>query len=318
MTQVTRAQKARLGIFLGAGLFVLIGGLVVLAGLKLGEKRDHYAVRYQEAAVSLSGLEVGAPVKYSGIRVGRVDSVRIDPKDVSVIVVEVTLDHGTPVAEDSRADLGSQGITGLKYIELTRGSRAAGVRLPGEDIPPGQSAFDALTSQAGDIAKKIDIVLDRVADLTGRDMKDRVAKLLDRSDELLATVNGLLEENRAALKTVAARLASTAEEADALAAQLSGTARRANALLDEATAVVHAARATPDKLNAALTEATGTLAESRTLVANLGALLQHSRRDLIDTITYLRETAENVNVLSEKLKEDPTLLLRHEDEDENP
>src|SRR5262249_13200599 len=158
-------------------------------------------VRYQEAAVSLSGLEVGAPVKYSGIRVGRVDAVRIDPMDVSVIVVEISLDHGTPVAEDEKADLGTQGITGLKYAELTRGSAKPRVREPGEEIPAGQSAFDTLTSQAGDVARKLEIVLDRLANLAGEDMKTRVAGVLDRSNKLLETINSVLEENRASLKT---------------------------------------------------------------------------------------------------------------------
>ncbi len=307
MSEVTRAQKVRLGVFVVAGLTVLVGGLIILAGLRLGQRRDRYQIRYQEAAVSLSGLEIGAPVKYSGIRVGRVDAVRIDPKDVGVIVVEISLDHGTPVAEDERADLGSQGITGLKYVELTRGSSKARVREAGEDIPPGQSAFDALTTQAGDIARKAEIVLDRVASLTGDDMKQRIAKVLDRTDQLLATVNALVDENRVALKTLAEKLADTAAQADALATQLSGAARRASALLDESTALVKGSRATPEKLNALLDEAGG-------LVTGLNGMIQRSRRDLQETITSLRDAAENVNVLSEKLKEDPTLLLRHEDE----
>jgi phospholipid/cholesterol/gamma-HCH transport system substrate-binding protein len=318
LAQVTRAQKLRLGVFVGAGLTVLVGGLAVLAGLKLGERRDRYRVRYQEAAVSLSGLEVGAPVKYSGIRVGRVDAVRIDPGDVSVVIVELSLDHGTPVAEDEKADLGSQGITGLKYVELTRGSAKARVRAPGEDIPPGQSAFDALTAQAGDIARKVDVVLDRVANLTGEDMKERVGKVLDRSEQLLATVNSLLEENRAGLKQAVARLSATAAEADELAAQLAVAARRASVLLDETTERIRSTRATPDKLNAVLDQAQGALAESRTLLGSLNSVIAQSRRDILETIGLLHDTAENVNTLSEKLKDDPTLFIRHEDEDETP
>ena len=87
---VTRAQKVRLGIFLVVSALLLIGGLVILAGARLGEKRDLYFVRYAEGEVSLNGLDVGSPVKYSGIRVGRVDRISIDPSDVSVIVVTIS------------------------------------------------------------------------------------------------------------------------------------------------------------------------------------------------------------------------------------
>jgi phospholipid/cholesterol/gamma-HCH transport system substrate-binding protein len=317
MPQVTRAQKIRLGAFVAAGLFVLVGGLVLLAGLRLAERRDSYSVRYQEAAVSLSGLEIGAPVKYSGIHVGRVDGVHVDPKDVGVIVVELSLDHGTPVAEDERADLGSQGITGLKYVELTRGSAKARVRSPGEDIPPGASAFDALTTQAGDIAKKVDQVLDRILSLTDDVMKQRIATLLDRTNTLLGTVNGLLEENRESLKTLATSLSATAASADELAANLAGTAKRASNVLDEAARFLRSARATPETLNAALVEVTSTLAESRTLLGSVNTIFQRSRRDITEAITYVRDAAENLKTFAEKVKDDPTLLLRREDDGED-
>ncbi|HYU15587.1 MAG TPA: MlaD family protein, partial [Candidatus Acidoferrum sp.] len=209
MAQVTRAQKLRLGIFLAAGLAVLIGGLAILAGLKLGERRDSYVVRFRDSGVSLSGLDIGSPVKYSGIRVGRVDAIRIDPDDVSVIQVELSLDHDTPVADDSVANLGSQGITGLKYVELSRGSRTARVRVPGEEIPPGTSLLDNLAQRADQIAVKAETVLDRVAVLAGPDMKERLARLLDRSEELLGTVDSVLRENRESLKTLAERVTGT-------------------------------------------------------------------------------------------------------------
>ena len=61
MTQVTRAQKVRLGIFIAAGLTVFVGGVVVLAGLKLIEGRDEYVVRFRDSDVSLNGLRSRVP-----------------------------------------------------------------------------------------------------------------------------------------------------------------------------------------------------------------------------------------------------------------
>jgi phospholipid/cholesterol/gamma-HCH transport system substrate-binding protein len=325
VAQVTRAQKLRLGVFLAAGLAVLVGGVLILAGLKLGERRDPYVIRWRDATVSLSGLDVGSPVKYSGIRIGRVDAVRIDPADVSVILVEISIDGGTPIAEDTKANLGSQGITGLKYIELTRGSAGARVREPGEEIPAGASLFDELASQAGDIARKVDRVLDRVLDLTGPDMKQRLASILDRTDRLLATVNDTLEENRVSLRTLAERLSGTATQIEALSAELAGTARRANALLDNASGVLRGARVTPERVNAFLEQGTAVLAESRALLGAEGLgrtmttfnnLLAQNRGSLVEIVGYLRETAENLSALSQKLRDDPTLLLRGESGDE--
>ena len=318
MAQVTRAQKVRLGIFIGVGLTVLVGGLLILAGSKLGEKRDLYAVRFREAGVSLNGLDVGSPVKYSGIRIGRVDAVRIDPDDVSVILVELSLDHKTPVAEDSKANLGSQGITGLKYIELTRGTSGARVRRPGEEIPPGTSLFDTLSASAEQIAKKVETVLDRVSDMTGPDQKDRIARVLERTEALLTTVDAMLTENRESLKSLAEQVAIVSTE-------LAGTAKQANALLGEATQLVRNAKATPARLNAFLEQGTAVLAESRAVLGPDGlqrtlgavnAVIGQTRQQLVEAIGLVREAAENASAFTQKLRDDPSLLLRGGGSDE--
>jgi phospholipid/cholesterol/gamma-HCH transport system substrate-binding protein len=206
--------------------------MLILAGMKLGESRDTYTVRFSQANVSLSGLEVGSPVKYSGLRIGRVEAVGVAKDDVGVILVTLSIDGGTPVAEDSKANLGSMGITGLKYIELTRGSKEAKLRKPGAVIPEGASLIDDLTDQAGEIARKVQVTLDNVNALTGPDMKDRVSRLLDRSERTLAEVEGLLVENRDSFKLLSARLAVTADEVSNIASGLNGTVERANGLLD--------------------------------------------------------------------------------------
>lgn len=322
MAQVTRAQKVRLGIFLAAGLAVLVGGLLFLAGLKLIEGRDDYVVRYRDQDVSLSGLEVGSPVKYSGIRVGRVDAVRVDPDDVSVILVELSLDEDTPVAEDSKADLGSQGITGLKYIELTRGTRGARIRKPGEEIPAGRSIFDNLAQKADQIAGKAEIVLDRIAVLTG---PDRLGRLIDTSEKFLATLNEVLTDNRDSLKTLAASLTGTAEQANLLAAELAKTAKQANALLREATVLVHNSKATPGRLDAFLAESTAVLKESKVLLgpegmqktlSRVNSMLAQTHRQIVETVGMMREVAQNAAAFTEKIRDDPSLLLLGDDDDE--
>ena len=312
MAEITRAQKVRLGIFIGVGLTVLVGGLVILGGSKLVERRDHYLVRFREAAVSLNGLDVGSPVKYSGIRVGRVDSVRVDPNDVSVILVELSLDHKTPIAVDTMANLGSQGITGLKYIDLTRGTSGARVRKPGEEIPTGTSLFDSLALQAGQIATKVEAVLDRLSDMTGPDQKDRIARVLDRTEALLTTVDAMLTENRESLKKLA-------EQVEVVATELAGTAKQANALLGEATQLVKNAKATPVRLNAFLEQGTAVLAESRVVlgpdglqrtIGAVNAVIGQTRQQLVEAIGLVREAAENASAFTQKLRDDPSLLLR--------
>jgi len=84
--KLTRAEKVRLGTFVATGLTLFIGGVLSLAGLKVWERRDIYTANFDE---SVSGLEVSAQVKYQGLRVGRVDAMRVNPKDPGVIEVNI-------------------------------------------------------------------------------------------------------------------------------------------------------------------------------------------------------------------------------------
>ena len=322
MAQVTRAQKVRLGIFMAAGLTVLVGGVLLLAGLKLLEGRDEYVVRFRDQDISLNGLETGSPVKYSGIQVGRVDAVRVDPDDVSVVLVELSLDEDTPVAENSKADLGSQGITGLKYIELTRGRAGARIREPGEEIPAGTSLFDNLAQKADQIAGKAEVVLDRVAVLAS---EDRMGRLIVTSEKFLATLNEVLMDNRESLKTLATSMTGTAEQANILAGELAKTAKQANALLAEATVLVKNSKTTPARLDAFLVEGTAVLKESKVLLgpegvqktlARVNSMLAQTNRQVVETIGMIREAAQNAAVFTEKIRDDPSLLLLGDDDDD--
>src|SRR5688572_29663145 len=119
MSDFTRAQKARLGIFLlfSIALFTVI--VVVKLGSELFDVRDAYHVRMPGGVGS---LDRGSAVTFNGIVVGRVERVAVDPNDVAMVAIELSLDSGTPVPEDTRATVAMRGITGLKYVELAGGT----------------------------------------------------------------------------------------------------------------------------------------------------------------------------------------------------
>ena len=59
-----------------------------------------------------------AAVRYLGVGVGRVFSLRIDPRDSARVQVIVDIDSTTPISEQTVAELQLQGVTGLLYIDL--------------------------------------------------------------------------------------------------------------------------------------------------------------------------------------------------------
>ena len=161
---VSRSQKIRLGIFLIVSTVILLGSIVIISGSRLLEKRDKYYIRYQK--ISLTGLEVGSAVKYRGIRIGRIENIYIDEKDITSIIVEITIEPKVPIKEDTEAIVTLIGITGLKMIELQGGTNESKRLPPDSYITAGQSVVDMISGQAEVITQKLELILNNIAELT--------------------------------------------------------------------------------------------------------------------------------------------------------
>lgn len=330
---VTRTQKINLGIFVIVSATLLIGGIVLLVGLKLWEVRDTYTLRFSTKETSMSGLDIGSPVKYSGIQVGRVTSIRIDPDDVSIIIVVIEIEGGTPIAVDSRARLDSIGITGLKYVELTGGSPGTTLREPGDEIPTIASLMDEITGKAGVITQKTEHFLNKINEF----LSD------ERQAEFWGTITEIRNLARTAELTVSTtqpELAMLAKNLSALAEELDHTVGHLNGILEkngpEINDLVATARSFAEGLQATRQNIDGLIRESRTLMSSLNKnmgqegleesivklnsfldratlFLKRSEEDIAISLEHLRETSTNLDEFSIAIRENPSLLLRTQD-----
>jgi phospholipid/cholesterol/gamma-HCH transport system substrate-binding protein len=331
---VTRAQKVRLGIFLLVSTSLLVGVLVVLAGLKLVQRRDHYTVRFTD---SVSGLENGAQVKYNGVRVGTVQDIRINPDDVSEVIIGLSLERGTPIKSDTRAVLQTAGITGLKFIELQRGSPTSKLLEPGAEIPAGASFLDRITGQAEVIAEKAELLVNNLNGVLGPENRQRISNVLANVEDLSAAAVQAVDENRENLRAFSQGLAELAAGLDARVANLEGAAV---ATLDSVRLAADSLGATVDrakvdqilgnlqrltgdlrtKVRAAdldgLVRELDQLAKSANrLVGNVDLVVLKSREDLYASLNYLLEGLENFSEFARMLRENPSLLLKGPDQE---
>lgn len=108
------------------GIFTILFScitLVIIIWLTVGgdnKSYNQYVVYFRE---SVSGLNPKAVVKYRGVQIGRVSSIRIDPTDPNQIEVKLEIEQGTPVGTDTIATLSTQGLTGVTSIELSGGNQ---------------------------------------------------------------------------------------------------------------------------------------------------------------------------------------------------
>ncbi|MDH5258687.1 MAG: MlaD family protein [Gammaproteobacteria bacterium] len=313
---ITRTQKVRLGIFVFVAIFVLMGTLIALTGGRFSEKRDFYTVRL---TASVSGLEVGSTVKYNGVQIGRVESLRVDPERVSATLVEISVLENTPVKQDTRAVASALGITGLKYIELVK-STDASPRLPvGSDIPEELSLVENLSGKAAEIALKTELILNNIAELTNTENRQKMVGLVERADTVLMQFETLLNDTTPQLSSLtsnlsqsAATLNQTLKSTNELVSGFKTDQKNLTSVLKNTNGAVADARALMKDSNLA-----ETLTNANRVFSNLNVMLIKNQENLSSTLEQANQISENLNDFSRVILENPSALFLGVKEEEN-
>jgi phospholipid/cholesterol/gamma-HCH transport system substrate-binding protein len=133
----------KISVETAVGIFILIGIICVgYLSIRLGKMEwtgdKYYPVfaRFQ----SVSGLITGAHVELAGVHVGKVESIKLDPKRM-VAVVELEIQKGVSLSDDVIASVKTSGLIGDKYIELAPGNSDQVIK-PGGMITETESAVN--------------------------------------------------------------------------------------------------------------------------------------------------------------------------------
>ena len=133
----------RFNVETAVGLF-LVAGFISFAYLsvKLGDLNLFVDKTYQVRASfnSISGLKEGASVEIAGVQVGKVAKIYLDAKSYEA-KVELAVNNGVEIQEDSIASVRTAGIIGDKYISISPGGSPQSIE-PGGEIIETESAIN--------------------------------------------------------------------------------------------------------------------------------------------------------------------------------
>ncbi|MFA5454221.1 MAG: MlaD family protein [Sulfurimonas sp.] len=184
--------------------FLVLLSLAMMIGfgywlLKPSEEAEMkmYAIYFDE---SVLGLNLDAPVKYRGINVGKVVSLKINPNNSEQVEVLVDVLKTTPIKSSTVAQLTSQGITGLSYINLSFGDeKAEPLRAKkGEEHPVIKtipSLLIKLENTFGDMSVNLSETLYRTRQLLKEENQQEISLLLKNSAIFMAKMNQILDED---------------------------------------------------------------------------------------------------------------------------
>ena len=123
-----RAKYSLIGLFTFAVIAAAFSFVYWLHNNAGSKETAAYRVIFEG---SVSGLRVGGPVLFNGIRVGEVTDMRLtnSPSQVAAILAVATT---TPVRADTRVSLEYAGLTGIASVSL-KGATASAPPLTNKD-----------------------------------------------------------------------------------------------------------------------------------------------------------------------------------------
>ncbi len=317
----TRGAFLRVGILVITGFVLVVGLIWFFAGRDLG----HGSLFETYFSESVQGLDVGSPVKYRGVTVGRVNELglvtaeygthsapaQIDRKTYQLVFVRFIVDRkrlgqlpdtDAAVKVGLRVRLASQGITGLSYLEL---DFADPKTYPAQDVPwapkyPYIPSMPSTLQQVQDSATQFLSKLNRIdVDALSKSLTSLLQNLstsLDSGDlhltfaraaELLGALNDTVKAANLPGLTADLRQTSTALRQLAQDRDLHRSLANAAVLTDRLAAA--SARLGP--LIAGL-QATASRADNG--IADLQVSLQPILRDAQATMANLRDTTAEI------------------------
>jgi phospholipid/cholesterol/gamma-HCH transport system substrate-binding protein len=195
-----KANYALIGLFTLLVIASVFGFVFWFQNLGTKKTRIAYRIVFEGPTV---GLRVGANVNFNGIRIGEVDSVKID--DPQHVVALVSVERKAPVRKDTTVGLEFQGLTGIAAVALKGGSVGAPEVEPDADgiltLTADSDSSQDLTASARAVLQNVNRVVSENEDAIKDALKNidtfsqALARNGERLDSLLSGVDTLVNKD---------------------------------------------------------------------------------------------------------------------------
>ena len=329
-----QAHYFKIGLFVVGATALAVIGIIILGAGKWFEKSALVETYFYE---SVQGLEIGAPVRIRGVRIGRVESIKLareeygvifDPKTDSfpyrgLVLVRMSVRPTVAVhlkEEDEailmkqvadagfRFRLASQGITGVLYIESEF--------LDPERYPPIEIAWTPKTPYIPSAPSTITELGADLRSITRKLEQVDIDKISKNLDTMITSVTRLVNEVQGEqlgteVKQVMLELRSSVQEARRVLANPNVN----NALKDSAAAMADFRRTAADlsvsakDMRQAMTQLPEIATRLNTSLRRIDTLLASKGETIDDVLENLRSVSEELTYLTKTMEHYPSQVL---------
>jgi phospholipid/cholesterol/gamma-HCH transport system substrate-binding protein len=178
-------SEIAVGIVIFSAFVVFVSGYLYLKNVSLKTNRTFITIHFKD----VTGLEKSDFVSVAGLRIGRVQNLKLDKL---AVLAEVRIDPGIEIPIDSRAQIKSLGMVGEKFIDIVPGNAEQmlqdGDSIEGHnsgDLSDLSGSIETLFQQAQQLIDELRTVLHTVLDNdTQHHLKETVFHLRNISSDL--------------------------------------------------------------------------------------------------------------------------------------
>jgi len=299
------------------GLFVVIAvALLIVTVFSISGAFAGPALRYHAKFRNAAGLERGATVRFGGgPKIGRVENVKIDSADPSLMDMEFSVKDNLPIKTDSHVAILSFSPLGDNHLEVKAGSPSAPRAPNGATLPADQYVgFNELTDQINKVmpqAQELMVTLNQ----RGKELGVTIARVNDVLNDQnranisgsLTDLRGMLNENRPVIKSALNNVNGASAKISPLIDNLRQTSDQANETLKKFDAMLGENR---EDLRASIKKLRESLNNVSSITRRLDQTLDVNSETIDELLMNLRDVSENLREFSDIIRARPSTLIR--------
>jgi phospholipid/cholesterol/gamma-HCH transport system substrate-binding protein len=251
------SAEAKVGLLVIAGAVILLYMTFAVGKYQFGERKGYLL---QATFDSVAGLDVKATVRMAGVKIGTVEKVELDDSRARVTM---RIDQDVHIPRETEAMISTLGLLGEKYVEFVPvKNRTPEQSLPGESpfYGPGDQVQKTIApSDVDKLINQLSAISDDVKQITGslrqvlgtqqgeqsmadmvHDLRETTAnikefsytlnnngsELVMRLNELVASLNGVVNDNRDNLKVTMENVREASKKAELALNSIENTAKK--------------------------------------------------------------------------------------------
>ncbi len=321
------ATEIKAGVMVLVSLLVLVAFVSAIRGCGSGgEDLNRFSADFS----SIIGLNLGAEVRFGGVKAGKVVEIGANTEDRSRISVVFEVPASVPVNHGSVATIEQISLTTAKHLEISTGGKDQPLHVSGDRIDSHTNAGGFVDiPDLGGLISRLETMLDGVITMlgvdraqaqaleTGEEMVDLAAVAAALEETLQAgtttaeTVNETISENRQDLKEIVKRLAVLEDAATELLSNLNAAVEENRQPLNQTMAnfeeLSEVASQQVEELTASLAV---TLQYLQEVSGNTNQLVEDRGPTLEQILQNLESTTRSLKQFSRSLAEQPNVVIR--------